>query len=137
MDFLGYGLEKRKGETKMKRLLPVSLVVVFAIVLGMTLLFTTGGNLKAAEVKSVDWSGNPEDINMAAFLCDPERMDEALENEKTRICVIDAVGQDEEARKMIMQRMLKSPKVRGQIMDSIATTPALRAEMEAKLATTK
>lgn len=122
----------------MKRLLPVSLVVVFAIVLGIMLLFTTGGKLKAAEINQYQGTGNLEDVNLAALLCDGERMNEALESgEKTRLCVVNAVEQNEDARKLVMKKMLQSPKVRGQIMDKIATTPTLRSEMEAKLAATK
>jgi hypothetical protein len=122
----------------MKRLLAVSFVVLCAVVLGSALLITTGGELKAAEIQTYEGTGNLEDINVAALLCDGERMEEALQSgEKTRLCVVSAVEQDEEARKLIMKKMLQSPKVRSKIMETIATTPALRAEMEKKLAATK
>ena len=122
----------------MKRPLSVWSIALVAIVLGLVFLLSTGGEPKAAEIKPIDWDGDPSHISVRAFLCDPEKMEGMLkDDENSRICVITAVSRNEAARKMIIQKMLKSENVRGMIMDSIASNPALRAQMEEKLAAKK
>lgn len=122
----------------MKKLLSLLSIALIAIVLGSVILLSTGGEPRAAEIKPVEWDGDPSHVNLRAFLCDQEKMEKLLEDEEnTRICVVNAVTNNDSARKMIIQKMLKNDSIRGMIMDSIASVPALRTQMEAKLAAKK
>lgn len=122
----------------MKKLLCVCSIIFFALAVCSVFLVAASGETKAAEVKPINWDGDPEHVNVLAFLCDPTKMEDVLaDDENTRACVVNAVAHNEDARKMIIQKMLKSDNVRGMIMDAIAKNPALRKQMEEKLAAQK
>ena len=122
----------------MKRLRSVAPIALSVAVLGSVFLFGAAGDLRAEEPKVHVWDGSSPQAGVKDYFCDMTQMLALLnQDEKIRVCTVDAVTKSEPARKLVIKNMLSSPAVRDQIMNAIASAPALKKMMESKIAAAK